>query len=265
MEERPFEKEKRPGDAREMEERAFPYAPVEVNEPYEEIPPLKKIPPKEERTLWSGYVPECTLKPLEECPSVQRENIRPPEIYKGILGGTNRWLDMACQEALRSARNGGGPFGAVLVQIDDDTKRVLRYWKNHNHVTEWRDPTAHAEISVIRQACRDLGVFHLFRISRKESRLPQEGAFSHCEIYSSAEPCPMCYAAICWARIPALVFGATRFDAAAKGVDFSDAAIYEELSRAYGEREEFRRIRQGESPYSLDAFNYWKRSEKIEY
>ncbi len=75
----------------------------------------------------------------------------------------------------------------------------------------------------------------------------------------------MCYAAICWARIPVLVFGATRFDAAAKGVDFSDAAIYEELALAYEDRRAFRKILQGSSPYSLDAFNYWKRSQKIEY
>jgi len=71
--------------------------------------------------------------------------------------------------------------------------------------------------------------------------------------------------AICWARIPVLVFGATRFDAAAEGVEFSDAAIYEEMALAYGERGAFRKILQGESSYSLDAFNYWKRSEKIEY
>ena len=193
------------------------------------------------------------------------ENIRPPQVYQGILGGTNRWLDMACGEALRSARSGGGPFGAVLVQIDDETGHVLRYWKNHNHVTEWKDPTAHAEISVIRQACSDLGLFHLHEISREESRLSQKGEFSHCEIYSSAEPCPMCYAAICWARIPVLVFGATRFDAAAEGVDFSDAAIYEELALAYEDRGTFRKILQGSSPYSLDAFNYWKRSHKVEY
>ncbi len=241
-------------------------APVEVGEPYEGIPPLQKIVfSGGSQVSWSGYEPECALEPSGACPPVQRENIAPPEVYRGIRGGTNRWLDMACQEALRSVRTGGGPFGAVLVQIDDDTKHVLRYWKNHNHVTEWKDPTAHAEISVIRQACRDLGVFHLSRLSRKEVLLPQTGARSHCEIYSSAEPCPMCYAAICWARIPVLVFGATRFDAAAEGVDFSDAAIYEELALAYEDRRSFREIRQGSSPYSLDAFNYWKRSEKIEY
>ncbi|HPJ25132.1 MAG TPA: nucleoside deaminase [Synergistaceae bacterium] len=242
------------------------YAPVEVNEPYEGPPPRKEDgSSRGNEKPWSGYEPECTLESSRACFPVQRENIRPPEIYRGILGGTNRWLDMACKEALRSAQTGGGPFGAVLLQIDDETGKVLRYWKNHNHVTEWKDPTAHAEISVIRRACSDLGVFHLARISRKEASLSQEGAFSHCELYSSAEPCPMCYAAICWARIPVLVFGATRFDAAAEGVEFSDAAIYEEMALAYGERGAFRKILQGESSYSLDAFNYWKRSEKIEY
>ncbi len=240
------------------------YRPVEMEEPYEGMPPVEDSS-RERGGLWSGYEPPCAFENPEGCPPVQRENILPPEIYQGILGGTNRWLDMACQEALRSARSGGGPFGAVLVQIDDETGHVLRCWKNHNHVTEWKDPTAHAEISVIRQACSDLGVFHLHEISREESRLSQKGEFSHCEIYSSAEPCPMCYAAICWARIPVLVFGATRFDAAAKGVDFSDAAIYEELALAYEDRRAFRKILQGSSPYSLDAFNYWKRSQKIEY
>ncbi|MGD2142315.1 MAG: nucleoside deaminase, partial [Candidatus Bathyarchaeota archaeon] len=121
----------------------------------------------------------------------------------------NCWIEMACNEAKQSLEMGGGPFGAVLLQIDDETGEVIRLWKDHNHVVEQRDPTAHAEISVIRSACRELGVHLLGRIDKAQSRLPQKGETSHCEIYSSCEPCPMCFSAILWARIPVLVFSAS--------------------------------------------------------
>ena len=73
----------------------------------------------------------------------------------------------------------------------------------------------------------------------------------------------MCYSAICWAGIPVVVFAATRYDAAAQGVDFVDETIYDELALPYNERQ--RKFRQASSPNSLDAFNYWKRSKKINY
>jgi|ETNmetMinimDraft_26_1059896.scaffolds.fasta_scaffold03413_2 tRNA(Arg) A34 adenosine deaminase TadA len=214
---------------------------------------------------WSGYIPECTLEDQENCKHfpVQTANIKADMKYQGIEVGYNKWQKMACEEALISAQHKGGPFGAVIVQIDDETGEVIRYWRNHNHVIEWNDPTAHAEVSTIRVACKQLGVSNLGTIHKDESNLPQQGATSHCEIYVNGEPCPMCYSAICWAGIPVVVFAATRYDAAAQGVDFGDETIYDELALPYNERQ--RKIRQASSPNSLDAFNYWKRSKKINY
>lgn len=99
----------------------------------------------------------------------------------------------------------GGPFGCVVVKGEEI---VGRGW---NKVTSTNDPTAHAEVVAIRDACRHLGVFQL------------EG----CEIYTSCEPCPMCLGAIYWARPAKLYYANTRYDAAAAG--FDDAFIYEEM------------------------------------
>ncbi len=101
----------------------------------------------------------------------------------------------------------GGPFGAVIVR---DGVVVAEGW---NEVTSAHDPTAHAEVSVIRRACRALGTFSL------------EGA----TIYSSCEPCPMCLSAIYWARLGRLVYANTRDQAAAIG--FDDAFLYGEVAK----------------------------------
>ena len=106
----------------------------------------------------------------------------------------------------------GGPFGAVIVK---DGQIIA---EGFNQVTTANDPTAHAEVIAIREACRKLGRFSL------------EG----CEIYSSCEPCPMCLAAIYWARLDALYFANTREDAAAIG--FDDEALYREVPKPWGER-----------------------------
>lgn len=113
-------------------------------------------------------------------------------------------------ENVRSGR--GGPFGAVIVkdgQIVGEAANAVT-WKN--------DPTAHAEIEAIRAACRGLGSFTL------------QGA----EIYASCEPCPMCLAAIYWARIEHIWFGNTSADAARIG--FDDAFLYREVALAARER-----------------------------
>ena len=178
--------------------------------------------------------------------------------FAGIEAAPNRWLEMACEEARASVGEGGGPFGAVLVQVDDETGRAIRYWRDRNHVVELSDPTAHAEVSVIRSACSELGVFHLDRIDRDESRLPQEGPTSHCEIYSSCEPCPMCYSAIAWARIPVLVFAATRFEASAPQVGFRDEDMHRELCKPYGERNV--KVYHASSPCAAEAFDLWRHS-----
>ena len=100
----------------------------------------------------------------------------------------------------------GGPFGAVVVRGD---KIVGRGW---NQVTSTNDPTAHAEVVAIREACRRLKTFVL------------EG----CELYTSCEPCPMCLSAIYWSRLDRLFYGNTRRDAAK--IDFDDDLIYREVA-----------------------------------
>jgi len=118
-----------------------------------------------------------------------------------------KFIQLAIAEAERGLRNGdGGPFGAVIVRAGKIVACV------HNEVVKNSDPTAHAEIVAIRAAARKLKKFDL----------------SDCEIYSTCEPCPMCLAAILWARIPRLFFGATRDDAAKIG--FDDAKIYDFLA-----------------------------------
>ena len=107
----------------------------------------------------------------------------------------------------------GGPFGAVVVK---DGAIVA---EGHNQVTTANDPTAHAEVVAIREACRMLGTFNL------------EG----CEIYASCEPCPMCLSAIYWARLGAIYYANSRVDAAAIG--FDDEFLYAEVAKPIEERE----------------------------
>ncbi len=213
---------------------------------------------------WSGFNPACTLKNGDDDSlPLQKTNIKTGDIYDGIQIAGDHWMRMACEEAKSSVQNGGGPFGAVILQVDKGGNRVVRYWKNHNQVTSMNDPTAHAEVMAIRSACNSLGVFDLGTIEKAVSRLPQPGASSYCVIYSSAEPCPMCFSAICWARIPLLFFAATRFDTAVPGVDFSDEHIHNELSRPYSGRNV--KVFQCTTDNSLDAFNLWKRTSKTPY
>ena len=106
----------------------------------------------------------------------------------------------------------GGPFGAVIVK---DGKIVGEGW---NKVTSTNDPTAHAEVEAIRDACKNLGTFEL----------------RGCVLYTSCEPCPMCLGAIYWARPDRVVYAGTREDAAAAG--FDDQLIYDELPLPPGQR-----------------------------
>ena len=106
----------------------------------------------------------------------------------------------------------GGPFGAVVVK---EGKIVA---EGTNQVTSRNDPTAHAEVLAIRDACKKLGVFDL------------EG----CEIYTSCEPCPMCLGAIYWARLSRVYFA--NADADASGIGFDDSLIYRELAQPYSQR-----------------------------
>ncbi len=118
-------------------------------------------------------------------------------------------MKAAVEEARSGVESGeGGPFGAVIVL---DEKIVGR---GHNTVIATKDPTAHAEINAIREASKTLGRFDL----------------SDCTIYTTCEPCPMCYSALYWARIPIVYRGATQEDAAAIG--FDDKKMYDDLAKA---------------------------------
>ncbi|HEX8077973.1 MAG TPA: nucleoside deaminase [Chthoniobacterales bacterium] len=117
-----------------------------------------------------------------------------------------RWMDEAIALARAGMReHGGGPFGAVVVT---DGKIVGRGW---NQVTRLLDPTAHAEVTAIRDACRALQRFEL----------------RDCVLYTSCEPCPMCLAAIYWARLDQIYYASTRHDAATIG--FDDDFIYQQI------------------------------------
>ncbi len=244
---------------------------VTCDEKYEGVPaPLEKKSLLGYIQPWNGYCPPSNLKDKElvKCLPCQTYNIKTSGIYRNIEVQGNKWMTMSCEEAKRGAETSGCPFGALIVQIDDESGKVIRYWLNHNHVTEWVDPTAHAEVTAIRAACQELGVFNLGHIDRDDPnlKLKQTGKTSHCEIYSSAEPCPMCYAAIRWSRIDTLVFAATRMDSAAHGVNFSDDAIYTELATPMYLRKELgMNVYQSTVPNSLDAFNTYKRTDLVRY
>lgn len=110
------------------------------------------------------------------------------------------------EQGMRSGR--GGPFGCVVVRRGEIVGR------GSNRVTSTNDPTAHAEVVAIRDACTKLATFQL----------------TDCELYTSCEPCPMCLSAIYWARIPQVFYGNTRADAAAIG--FDDDFIYQQVPLA---------------------------------
>lgn len=136
--------------------------------------------------------------------------------------------------------NDGGPFGCVIV------KNGEIIGEGNNRVTSGNDPTAHAEIVAIRDACAKLGTFQL----------------DECVIYTSCEPCPMCLGAIYWARPAAVFYAGSREDAAAAG--FDDALIYEELELPVEKRKlTMRQLMRDEARI---AFRRWmEKEDKIQY
>jgi len=236
------------------------------------VPPVKKEKHPDLFTYlqpWDGYCntsdrPEADAKRLP----CQTSNIKPSMRYRDAESEGNKWMHMACQEALISVQKGGGPFSTVIVQIDDETGKAFRYWISHNAVVKWVDPTAHGETTAIRQACQELGVINLGQIRKDDPnlKLPQSGKSSHCDLYTSAEPCPMCYCATRWARIDNIYFGATVYDAAQQGVNFSDEPIYNEMMYNYSDRRKLGvNCYQCTEDNSLDAFNHYKRSSVGKY
>jgi len=141
------------------------------------------------------------------------------------------FLQKAIDLAISSAKQHGGPFGAVIV------KNGKIIGKGFNQVTETCDPSAHAEIMAIREACKNLNNHQL----------------TDCTIYSSCQPCPMCMSAIYWARIPKLIFAATASDAAKAG--FDDQFIYDELAKPMFQRSiSIEHIEHDEANKSFDAW-----------
>jgi len=149
------------------------------------------------------------------------------------------------REAIRLSLNKmhgdhGGPFGAVVVR---NGKIVGRGW---NQVTSTNDPTAHAEMVAIRDACKRLKTFQL----------------DDCELYTSCEPCPMCLSAIYWARFKQVYFGNTRKDAA--HIDFDDDLIYREVATPIAKRKiPMKQLLRREA---LAAFKAWAaKTDRVRY
>lgn len=140
----------------------------------------------------------------------------------------------------QSVRCGGGPFGAVIARNGE----IIA--EGSNSVTTTCDPTAHAEVSTIRQACRTLGTFDL----------------SGCEIFTSCEPCPMCFGAIYWAHLDKIYMANNREDAARIG--FDDAFIYDEIALPSAQRSKPSEVLLHEE--ALEAFHMWEeKTDKTEY
>jgi tRNA(Arg) A34 adenosine deaminase TadA len=134
----------------------------------------------------------------------------------------------------------GGPFGAVVVRRG---RIIARGW---NRVTSTNDPTAHAEVTAIRAACRKLRTFRL----------------DDCELYTSCEPCPMCLSAIYWARLKRVYYANTRKDAAR--IQFDDDWLYREVARPLARRKI--PMRQVLHEEALAVFAEWEaKPDKVRY
>lgn len=146
----------------------------------------------------------------------------------------------AIELSKQSVRNGGGPFGAVIARNGE----IIA--EGSNCVTIDCDPTAHAEVSTIRKACKTLKTFDL----------------SGCEIFTSCEPCPMCFGAIYWAHLDKIYMGNDRKDAAKIG--FDDDFIYEEIALKPEDRKKPSEILLRDE--ALEAFKMWdEKEDKTEY
>ena len=152
----------------------------------------------------------------------------------------NEFMSRAIELSIESANKGTGPFGAVIVK---DNKIIS---EGFNMVTSTNDPTSHAEISAIRNACKNLNNFSL----------------KGYELYTTCEPCSMCLSAIYWARIDKIYYANTRNDA--QKIDFDDSFIYEELKKNIKERKiPMIQMMRNEA---LIAFELWnKKTDKVKY
>ncbi|TLM82765.1 nucleoside deaminase [Pseudarthrobacter sp. NamE2] len=156
-----------------------------------------------------------------------------------------QFLARSIRLATANVLNSGGPFGAMIVTADGKT------FDGVNRVTADNDPTAHAEVTAIRTACRELGTFDL----------------SGAVLYTSCEPCPMCLASALWARVERVVYAADRHDAASVG--FDDAVFYEYFESQ--DRDSLMPVSKLElgdpqAPTPLEPFNTWNTLDsRIDY
>jgi guanine deaminase len=148
----------------------------------------------------------------------------------------NYYISEACDLANYSVKKGCGPFGCVITDLDYN--EIAR---GHNMVTENKDPTAHAEIVTIRNACNKLDNYEL----------------SNCILFSSCEPCPMCLSAIYWSRIKYIYYGNTREDA--KNIGFDDSFIYDEVNKDIQNRSI--KMTKVNSSNCLESFELWNKLE----
>ncbi len=156
------------------------------------------------------------------------------------MAANDEFMREAIRLADENVDKGGGPFGAVIVRKGEIVGTGV------NRVTANNDPTAHAEVTAIRNAAAALGTFDL----------------SDCEVYTSCEPCPMCLGAIYWAHLKTIYYGNTQADAA--DIDFDDSFIYKQLALPM----EKRSIRQIQLLHaeSLPTFKKWKeKTDKTQY
>lgn len=150
------------------------------------------------------------------------------------------FMRKAIELSIENVKNGGGPFGAVIVKDGEIVATGV------NRVTANHDPTAHAEVSAIRAACQKLGTFDL----------------SGCEIYTSCEPCPMCLGAIYWAHLDKIYYGNNKTDAARIG--FDDSFIYDEL--ALDRKDRNKAMEELLPDEAIAAFQAWEEKvDKVEY
>ena len=149
--------------------------------------------------------------------------------------GNKEFMRKAIELSIENVKNGGGPFGAVIVR----NGQVIA--TGTNRVTAHNDPTAHAEVSAIREACHKLNTFDL----------------SGCEIYTSCEPCPMCLGAIYWAHLDKIYYGNNKTDAAAIG--FDDSFIYDELALPSEKRQ--KSMEEILPEEAISAFKLWQTTD----
>ena len=177
--------------------------------------------------------PATPEKNINEYKQIKKEKLN-------LMENKSKFMLRAIELSIQSAKTSGGPFGYVIVK----NNKIIA--EGFNQVTSNNDPTAHAEIVAIRNACQNQNNFFL----------------KECDLYSTCEPCPMCLSAIYWAHIENIYYANTRLDA--KNIDFDDSFIYSEINKNINSRKI--KMYQMHRDEALEAFKIWeKKKDKIKY